>query len=75
MTPTTTHGTPPGGISDGGADALWYARAAIKSAADLDDQTVFTACATIMTSKDERVTHIERERALHLLCLVEGEMA
>lgn len=29
MTPPTTHGSP-GGINDGGADALWYARARLR---------------------------------------------
>lgn len=73
--PTTTHGTPSGGINDGGADALWYARAAVTSAADLDDATVAEACRTIINSTDSNVTEFERTRAKYLLCLVEGEMA
>jgi hypothetical protein len=72
--PPTTHGTPTGGINDGGADALWYARAAVKSAADLDDATVAEACRTIINSTDSNVTELERTRARHLLWLVEGEM-
>lgn len=75
MTPPTTHGTPSGGINDGGADALWYARAAVTSAADLDDATVAEACRTIINSADSNVTEDERIGAMHMLCLIEGEMA
>lgn len=71
--PTTTHGSP-GGINDGGADALWYARAAIRSAGDLDDATVAEACRQIIATPDPDVTENERIGATHMLCLVEGEM-
>lgn len=73
--PTTTHGAPSGGIKDGGADALWYARAAVTSAADMDDATVAEACRTIINSTDKSVDGAERFMAEVMLCLVEGEMA
>lgn len=69
----TTHGSP-GRVKDGGADALWYARAAIQSAGDLDDATVAEACRQIIATPDPDVTETERNRAAHMLCLVEGEM-
>lgn len=72
---STTHSPQPGGINDGGADALWYARAAVKSAADLDDATVAEACRTIINSADKSVGWTERFMAEVMLCLVEGEMA
>lgn len=70
--PTTTHGTPTGEVNDGGADALWYARAAVKTAEDMDDATVASACQFLISHP---ATDTEtRFRAQDMLCLVEGEM-
>lgn len=71
-TPPTTHGSP-GRDSSGGADALWYARAAIRSASDLDDATVAEACRQIIGVTDGTVARDERNRAADLLRLIEGE--
>lgn len=74
MTPptSTTHGTPSGGINDGGADALWYARAAVTDATQHDDETVASACRILISHPD---TDPETWfRARDMLCLIEGEM-
>jgi hypothetical protein len=70
--PSTTHVTQPGGDSSGGADVLWYARAALSDATQHDDETVASACKILISHPDTDPDTWFRAR--DMLALVEGEM-
>jgi hypothetical protein len=71
--PTTTHDTPLGLVSDGGADSIWYARAVLADATDHDDLTIATACRSLIEDPD--IDPDTWFKARDMLVLVEGEAA